>query len=306
MASTADYLGAGASILGGLGGLFGGGSNKELQNIINALYATQIDAYGNQSGYDKQRGVWFNILSAAEEQLANASKAEQLQRLTTDASQERADRQGNARERGIERNLAQGLRAQYQYNQQNPRDVLAEAQSITRNNRSNEVSDAYRQIAQQAGVNAARTGNAGYAESLSELARSLSNANLTARGDGQDEALQLAAALEATRPGTDLSDYDLLQTRASNYDVVNPDFEGYDPNAQLIAQQASRMGQLSNIAGFAAQQGGSNSGLGSFLTGLGGLFNAGRGVANLFGGSSGTNNAAPTVGGLAKNTANKR
>lgn len=120
MAGLDDIIGAIGPIASGIGSiadLFNGGSSKDTLDLQKRLLkfeknmgtAGQMDARGNQVVYDKATNTWKVIPSATTKQLLGASDAEQLQQLTHDLPNQRAEQDAIRTDRGGDRSIADTL-----------------------------------------------------------------------------------------------------------------------------------------------------------------------------------------------------
>ena len=313
--SLSAFLAAGAAIASTVGKLASSSAAQRQQaqaqaeqNAIaranlDAQLATQVDAYGNQIVYDPKTG-WRTILSAGQQQLADASQAEQLKRLTTDAGMRRDSMTANQARRQEEGQLANSLLAQYRYNQQNPRNFVEEARRQLQSQSNSETNDAFREVARATSMNAMRSGTSATDAVTSKLGNAWAKANQQSSNVNPQDLGALSQLLAGSRPGANLQDYNTLASRASAFDDTA--FQGYDPNAQLASVLANKQGQSNNASRTATAAAGSVPQTQSNPFGaLGGLLNSFRGTSDELGKAydipwlqiaSGTqkDNAAPT------------
>lgn len=187
---------------------------------LNAQLAKQTDAQGNQTVYDPTTNQWVSILSPIGRQLQQATDKEQLLRLTEDANMRRRGMQDNELRRQDEGRLADALMRQYQYVQSNPRDMGDEMTSQLRLANMQGTANANDEFRRNYSMQGLRTGMSSGAmeEGLRQIGKQHANTVNTLNADAPIQGMQLGQAMAAARMGDTLNQYNMLASRASNYE----------------------------------------------------------------------------------------
>lgn len=208
--------------------------------------ATQVDAQGNMSIYDKATNTWKVILSPQQQQLQDASNAEQLAGygdLTTARNQEATQ----AGIRGQERDTAGAIRSQINSQVAGGGQDSSRLASALRLSRENALSSGFDSAQRGIATQAVRSGATGFNAAASALGRARAQAAASTMGVPEIEGLQLAESLNADKMAGLSSGYNLFASRgAAN---PNPQFTPTNQGASLAAALSQRTGQGAAGAG---------------------------------------------------------
>lgn len=267
---TPGVIGAGLNAAGGvLSGIFGARADNQaaaynyaamqenmrrqdeqafLQRVMankfyNMATAGQTDARGDQTEYIPGVG-WVTTPSAMSDSLIKGSDAEQLARLGTDAQIRRRGLLENEQRRGIEGRTADAqleqLREQPEFSVQGLKDVLLSRATADTNK-------AYDRTLDRIGTQAIRSGASNAGAIMQDVNRQRAD-DVRRAGSGVDaQAMQLYNDLEGARTGRQGNLYNLLASRASNFEDVP--FQPSNLNEILASRNASARNTVPNIAG---------------------------------------------------------
>lgn len=207
---------------------------------LNAQLGKQVDAMGNQQVYDEATNTWHTILSPIGRQLQEATNKEQLLRLTHDANLRREGMDKNAARRGDEGRLADALMRQYQYTQSNPRDMGDEMTSQLRLANMQGMADANEELRRNFSLQSLRTGTDARtaSDALRDMGKNWGDQVRSANASVPVEGMQLGQAMAAGRMGDTLNQYNMLASRASNFE--DAPFTPSNLNDSLAAVMANQ------------------------------------------------------------------
>lgn len=257
-----------------LGGIMGNNSrNKEIElqeramNQQNAIMqqqlalaermneqglATQVDALGNITWYDKAKNQWQTILAPKQQELQDLSDDEQRQQLKIDAPMNRVENIKNATTRSKEGMVGEsmrfGIEDMLRYGGVKANDLA----SSMRLSRERAVNQGFDDISNAAITTALRSGAGGTGNILSALAKARSKQIAATMGEPDIEGLGLAQDMNIQDMASKLSGYNLMQGRASNAPQMtfNPIGLGQNLTSSLAASRAASAqgtGQAGNM-----------------------------------------------------------
>lgn len=208
--------------------------------------ATQIDAQGNMSIYDKATNTWKVILSPQQQQLQDASNAEELAGygdLTSARNQENAQ----AGVRSQEGNTASALRDQVNRQISGGGQDSSRLAAALRRSREEALSSGFDSAQRGIATQALRSGATGFNAAASALGRAKAQTAASTMGAPDIEGLQLAESLDADRMAGLNSGYNLFASRAAAN--PNPTFTPTNQGAALAGALGQRTAQ--GVAGAA-------------------------------------------------------
>lgn len=212
--------------------------------------ATQIDAQGNMSVYDKATNTWKVVLSPQQQQLQDASNNEQLAGygdLTTARNQE----QTQAGVRSQEGNTTAALRDQINRQISGGGQDSSRLAAALRLSRENALSNGFDSAQRGVATQALRSGATGFNAAASALGRAKAQAAASTMGAPEVEGLQLAESLNADKMAGMNSGYNLFASRAAAN--PNPTFTPTNYGSSLAGALGQRTAQgaagAANLAG---------------------------------------------------------
>ncbi len=245
---------------------------KEQQAIAREMMqlgiATQIDARGNVTAYDKATNTWKTVLAPTQQRIQNLSDREQIQQLNIDAPVNRAESLINAIARQREGSTANTALAQLQNQLARPTSGSAIASSLRRS-REDAVNKGFDSVSSAALTQALRSGGSAGAIT-SSLAKARSQAIASTMGSPDIEGLQLAEDINANKLASLGNLYNALAARASGGGGAT--FNPVSIASNADAATAAAMQRQQNTATLAGQLFGSSG-------------NAVRGIPDYAGGS---------------------
>lgn len=213
---------------------------REYQQMAQA---GNTNARGDRTEYIPGVG-WVTTPSAATAGLISASDAEQRARLTSDSVTRRRGLQENESRRIREGQAAdvflQQLMQQPDYSMQSLRDELL-------NRVVTDTNKAFDRTADRIGTQALRSGASNAGDIMRSLNAQRADAVRSAGAGAISDARQLFEQLETARTGRAGNLYNLLASRASNFDDVP--FQPSNVNDSLQAFQTGQRGNALGMAG---------------------------------------------------------
>lgn len=235
-------ISAGAGLLGGIAGLFGGNKKnaqaaedrarqaaltneqlalieqiKQLTNAQNAQSTNVGDAYGGGTRYNPATGRWEASLGPVQQALQGASDEEELARGTYDQALRRFGLgQADALRQGAAGQADTALRQYNLFDQGVGAVDPASIASQLRIDRTKAVNAGYDDAMKAAGTMSLRTGTAA-GDTFSNLARSRANSIAQTMGSPDIEAMSMAEGINNSRRGNLLNGYGLFSNQGSNF-----------------------------------------------------------------------------------------
>ncbi len=238
---------------------------REQQELAELLaergVATQIDANGNVTAYDKATNTWKTVLSPTQQAMQNLSDREQINQLKVDAPVNRVEGLVNAIARSKAGGTADAARMQLEdqmrggYNGQDLGSILAL-------NRTRAVNQGFDNVSSALTQQALRSGAAGGGALAGALAKQRSQAIASTMGNPQIEGMQLAESMNQSKMGSLYNNWQGANAMASGGG-------GGTFNPVPIATNASAA-----AAGARTGANGALTGAGSLLNSAGSLLNA--------------------------------
>lgn len=221
------------------------------KELANRGIATQIDANGNITAYDKATNTWKTVLSETQQKIQDLSDVEQIQQLQTDAPMSRIESILNATRRSKEGTLADGVRSNISDLLSNPVRGSDLASSL-RLGRENAVNKGFDAVSSSLGTQALRSGATGGAAIAAQLAKQRSQAIAGVMGNPDIEGMQLADQTNQGRLGTQSSLYALMAGRAAGapnmqFNPVNNAANASGALGTALNSAASASGQQGNL-----------------------------------------------------------
>jgi hypothetical protein len=203
--------------------------------------ATQVDAMGNVTFYDKATNTWKSVLAPRQQRIQDAGDTETIRSLTEDAAAQRAQRGANADRRNEESGVASSLLQQIKQRiasggQYNADTIAANTRLENRGN----VQTAFDQAENTAARMNMRTGATGNAGQIARLAQARAQSLAAANPGTYLSSLEAAQSLNQNDQNGLANRYNMMATRASSIDnaTINPQNPGSSLSSALAAARA--------------------------------------------------------------------